>query len=162
MHTAGEVIVDALQNLIVQASESDINADEAQTAIRFMNDYMASIAAYPGINLGYTVVNNLGDAVTIPEGAIRGLKANLAVALAPQYSVPLTQELLIASKAGQKAMLAISFKIRKTQYGSTLPRGSGNNNRGNCRSDRFYPGTADNIDTENNRNIDLETNTTGN
>ena len=159
MHTAGEVIVDALQNLIIQASESDINADEAQTAIRFMNDYMASIAAYPGINLGYTVVSNLGDPVTIPEGAIRGLKANLAIALAPQYSVPLTQELLIASQAGQKAMLAISFKIRRTQYGSTLPRGSGNDTRTNGRTSPFYPGIADNINTEDNRNIDLETNT---
>ena len=161
MHTAGEVIVDALQNLIIQASESDINADEAQTAIRFMNDYMASIAAYPGINLGYTVVNNLGDPVTIPEGAIRGLKANLAIALAPQYSVPLTQELLIASQAGQKAMLAISFKIRRTQFGSTLPRGSGNDTRTNGRTSPFYPGIADNINTEDNRNIDLETYTTG-
>ena len=159
MHTAGEVIVDALQNLIIQASESDINADEAQTAIRFMNDYMASIDAYPGINIGYTVVSNLVDPVTIPEGAIRGLKANLAIALAPQYDVPLTQELLIASQAGQKAMLAISFKIRRTQFGSTLPRGSGNDTRTNGRTSPFYPGIADNINTEDNRNIDLETNT---
>ena len=159
MATVGEVIVDALQNLIIQASESDINPDEAQTAIRFMNDYMASIAAYPGINLGYTVVSNLGDIVTIPAGAIRGLKANLSVALAPQYSVPLTQELLIASAAGQKAMLAISFKIRRTQFGSTLPRGSGNDTRTNGRRSPFYPGIADNINTEDNRNIDLETNT---
>lgn len=159
MHTAGEVIVDALQNLIIQASESDINPDEAQTAIRFMNDYMASIAAYPGINLGYTVVSNLGDIVTIPEGAIRGLKANLAIALAPQYDVPLTQELLIASAAGQKAMLSLSFKMRRTQFPSTLPRGSGNSSRTQGRNNTFYPGIADNIETENNRNIDLETNT---
>jgi len=159
MHTAGEVIVDALQNLVVQASEASIPADEAQTAIRFMNDYMASIAAFPGINLGYTVVSSLGDAVTIPEGAIRGLKANLAIALAPQYSVPLTQELLIAAQAGQKAMLSISFKIRPTKFSSTFPRGSGNSSRTGGRNNVFYPVTADNILTEQNRNIDLESNT---
>jgi hypothetical protein len=161
MATAGEVIVDALQSLIIQASESEIDADEAQTAIRYMNDYMASIAAYPRINLGYTVVKNLGDTVTIPAGALRGLKANLAVSLAPQYSVPLTQELLIASSAGQKAMLAISFKMRRTQYPSTLPRGSGNDTRTNGRTSPFYNGIPDNITTEDNSNIDLETNTGG-
>jgi hypothetical protein len=159
MATAGEVVIDALQNLIIQASESSIDPDEAQTAMRFMNDYMASISAYPGINLGYTVVSSLGDTVTIPAAAIRGLKANLAIALAPQYSVPLTNELMIAAQAGQKAMLSISFKMRKTQYPSTLPIGSGNRTRFSGNRSNFYPGIEDNIVTENNRNIDLESNT---
>jgi len=159
MATAGEIIVDALQDLIVQASESEINADEAQTAIRFMNNYMASIAAFPGINLGYTKIANLADTVTIPEGAYRGLIANLAIALAPQYNVPLTNELVLAAKSGQSAMLALSFNIGKTQYPNTLPRGSGNNSNNNRNTSPFYCPTPENIITEGNRNIDLESST---
>ena len=41
MENADTVIRDALQQILVQASEAAISADEARTAIRFMNRYMA-------------------------------------------------------------------------------------------------------------------------
>ena len=110
METANTVIVDALQQILVQASEASIQADEAQTAIRYMNRYMARLDA-KGIDLGYTVVSTLADPITIPDGAVDGLVTNLAVALAPQYDVPLTQGLLLEAKSGQDAMLAIAFSI---------------------------------------------------
>ena len=110
METANTVIVDALQQILVQASEASISADEAQTAIRYMNRYMARLDA-KGIDLGYTVVSNLGDPITIPDGAIDGLVTNLAVSLAPQYDVQLTQGLMLEAKAGQDAMLSIAFSI---------------------------------------------------
>ena len=60
METADAIVTDALQELIIQASEASINPDEAQTAIRYLNRMMARLAAR-GINLGYTNVSSLGD-----------------------------------------------------------------------------------------------------
>ena len=57
-------------------------------------------------------------------------------------------------------MLDIAFVIIPTQMPDTAPRGSGNTGGQFGRfNSPLYPGIADNIDTENNRNIDLETNT---
>ena len=156
METANTVIVDALQQILVQASEASISADEAQTAIRYMNRYMARLDA-KGIDLGYTVVSNLGDPITIPDGAVDGLVTNLAVSLAPQYDVPLTQGLMLEAKAGQDAMLSLAFSIGPTQFGDTTPRGSGNDN--NFNDSKFYPALQDDILAETTGSIGLETDT---
>ncbi len=50
METANTVIVDALQQILVQASEASISADEAQTAIRYMNRYMARLKSDSSAN----------------------------------------------------------------------------------------------------------------
>ena len=67
--TAAEVTKDILQELLVQGAEQPLTADETQTVIRYMNRYMTQLAAM-GTNLGYTKVTNLGDPITIPDGAV--------------------------------------------------------------------------------------------
>jgi len=159
METASEIITDALQELIVQASETSINAEDAQVSIRYLNRMMARLAAR-GINLGFTKVSNLGDDITVPDGALSGIVTNLAIELANQYSVIVSPGLAARASAGIDAMLDIAFVIIPTQMPDTAPRGSGNTGGQFGRfNSPLYPGIADNIDTENNRNIDLETNT---
>ena len=96
MATAAKVITAALQRILVQGSESDLQPDEYQDAIFAMNNYMLALDA-DGVSLGYTEVTNLGDEVTIPAGALRGLIANLAIEVSPDYNGTITQGLVAAA-----------------------------------------------------------------
>ena len=72
MTTAAQIVRSALQEISVQADEADIQPSEAQDAIFAMNNFMLDLDAN-GVSLGYTVVSDLGDDITIPAGAIQGL-----------------------------------------------------------------------------------------
>ena len=85
MATVAQVAKSSLQRILVQASEAPLEPDEYQDFIFSMNNYMAELDAQ-GIQLGYTVVSDLGDEVTIPTGALRGLIANMAIEVAPDYN----------------------------------------------------------------------------
>jgi hypothetical protein len=123
--TAADVISDSLVELVVQADEQPITASESQSAIRYMNRFMFMLSAN-GVNLGYTEVSDLGDAITIPSGAIMGLVKNLAILLAPQYDVPVTQELRVQATEALRAMRRLGTTRQPTQRPCTLPIGSGN------------------------------------
>ena len=152
METANSVITDAMQLLVVQASEAPIEADEAQTAIRHLNRMMYRFDA-EGISLGFNVIENLGDIVTVPIGALDGVVYNLAIAIAPHYEVPISIDIAKLAKDGKEAMRALSFRMGQTEFPSTLPVGSGNQG---CRAGddfKFFAGHGNNINTETNRNI---------
>ncbi len=158
---ADKVIRDALGELLVQASEAPIEADQAQVAIRYMNRMAASLSAQ-GIDLGYTVISSLGDAVTIPDGAYDGFISVLAVNLAPQYDVPLSISLNMRKKEGMNALRAVTFSIGATEYGDTLPIGSGNEGETVVNSNHFYSDLQDDILTETTGSIGLESQTAEN
>lgn len=155
METADAIVTDALQELIIQASESSINPDEAQTAIRYLNRMMARLAAR-GINLGYTNVSSLGDLITVPDGAISGIITNLAVELGNQYGVIISPGLAARASAGTDAMLDLAFVIVPTRFPDTLPRGSGNTGEFGTFNSTFYPGSSDDILNEAGNGIELE------
>lgn len=156
METADSVIKSALEEIIVQASEAPIQPPQAQAAIKYMNRMMSAFAV-SGINLGYTTVTSLGDDITIPDGAVEGLVLNLAIRLAPQYDRPVGPALVDNAKGGKKAMLKLAVNIGPTQYPSTLPRGSGNEDR--TFDDHFYPEPDDAITTEQSGFISVESET---
>ncbi len=156
METAADVIKSALQEILVQAVEAPIQPAQAQDAIKYMNRMMSGFAV-SGINLGYTQVTNLGDLITIPDGAIEGLVFNLAIRLAPSYDTPLRPDLLLNAREGKKAMLKLAVNIIPTQYPSTLPRGSGNT--GFTRDGHFFPEPDTAIFTEQGGFISVESDT---
>ena len=159
MENANAIVTDALQELVVQASEAAIPQVEAQTAIRYMNRMMDRLASR-GINLGYTKVNNLGDPVTVPDGAVSGVVTNLAVEIGGQYDVPISQGLANRAMAGMDAMIDISFTIIPTSFPDTAPKGSGNTGGsfGTYQSP-FYPSSAADVLTEGGNAIELESGT---
>lgn len=157
---ASDIVVDALEQLVVQASEASIEASEAQSAIRYMNRFMAQMDG-DGIDLGYTVVNSLSDPITIPAAAMNGLVYNLAIMLAPQYDALVTPALAKAARDGLDTMRLLAFNVGPSSYGDTLPIGSGN--EGDCRSNsHFYPDDQDSILAETTGSIGLEENTAEN
>jgi hypothetical protein len=155
--TASSVITDALQEILVQASEQPIESSEMKTGIRYLNRMMASLDAN-GISLGYTVVSNPSDTITVPDGAIEGIVYNLAIRLAQQFDEPISPTLAASARTGLSAMRKITVVPLPTAYPGTLPVGSGNEGDG-THVDHFYPTTPDSVLTEDNGNILLESDT---
>ena len=152
-----EVVIDALEDLIVQAEEADIPQSEAKAAIRYLNDMMFMWDAQ-GIALGFTEVSNMADVLTVPPGAIFGIKKNLAIKLAPKYFVTPGPDLIADAKEGYQACLNLSVEMADMDYPSTLPQGSGNTYPGYI-DNTFYPDQEGTILTETGGSIALEDDT---
>lgn len=161
MATVAQVAKAALQRILVQASEAPLEPDEYQDFIFAMNNYMAELDA-AGISLGYTEVSDLGDEVTIPTGALRGLIANMAIEVAPDYNGVISVGLQRAARDGFNTMRLLGQRISTTKMPSTLPIGSGNegNNLG-LNNGHFYPESEQEILAESTGAIGLENNTNG-
>jgi len=156
--TAAEVARDILQELVVQGAEAALTADETQSTIRYMNRYMAKLDA-DGINLGYTKVSDLGDPITIPDGALLGMIKNVAIQLAPQYEIPVSIDMTMAAQDALKTMRNISLQLQEMRYPDTLPIGSGNETVIFGTDHHFYPNRQNEIRTENNQTIIAEDDT---
>ena len=157
MTKAREIIVDALEDLVVQADEAPIEASEAQAAIRFLNDRMFAWDAM-GISLGYTEVSNLGDEITVPAGAIMGIKAQLAIDLAAKYSVDVKPDVYERARQGMNAIMNVAgLDSISMEYPYTLPMGSGNDSE--IYTDKYYSDQEATILTETGGSIALEEDT---
>jgi len=155
MATAAQVLKSILQKILVQASEADFEPDEFSDAIFSMNNYMLALDA-KGIRLGYTEVTNLSDNITIPTGALRGLIANVAIDIAPEYDGEITPGLVRMAKEGLDAMRELGVNITTSSFPSTLPVGSGNEHNGFGATRRFFPDLEAEILAETTGAIGLE------
>ena len=146
METASTVILDALKEIVAHPSEAAIDAYKAQVGIFYLNAMMLDFSVN-GINLGYTVVSSLSDAITVDDAAIEPIVKNLAIEISPVFkSTPTSQELFQQAQDGYESLLNIGFEgVTATIYPYTLPTGSGNYNWG---SDKFYDELGEPILTE--------------
>ena len=156
MTTATEIIHDALQEILVQADEQEYQAAEYQSGLRGLNDMLSEWDAL-GYSLGFTILTNITDTVTVPAGAIGAVKTNLAMRLAPQFDVTITPGLAMRAKTGMQAVMNLSVVVLPTQLPDTLNIGSGNEDEPYI--DHFYPGVTDSVLTEDNGSILLESDT---
>jgi hypothetical protein len=101
-----------------------------------MNDYMAALYA-DGIRLGYTDVDNLADEMTVPAGAIRGIIANMAIEVSPDYGGSVSPALVQQAREGKATLRKLGQVIIKTSYPETLPLGSGSEDY-TLRTTQFY------------------------
>ena len=124
MATVAQVAKTALQRILVQASEAQFEADEYQDFIFSLNTYMASLEA-EGIYLGFTPVDSLDDEITVSPGAIRGIIANLAIEVSPDYGGVISPALIAQAAQGLKNMRLLGQSISSTKYPGNLPVGSG-------------------------------------
>ena len=125
MAKAEEFVQAILQEIIVQESEQQIAAPDAQDTIEAMNDYMTAQDAL-GVSLGYTLIDDLGDDVTIPPGAFMGVKKNVAIYMASQFGATVKQATVEMAKVGYKAMLKLTRGQQQMVHPPTFPLGSGN------------------------------------
>ena len=158
MATVAQVARSSLQRILVQASEAELEPDEYQDFIFSMNNFMLALDA-DGVTLGYTEVANLGDEVTIPTGALRGLIANMAIEVSPDYNGTISQGLILAATEGMKVMRKIGQRIPTSFMPSTLSVGSGNESDDQGLTSNFYPNRQAEILAETTGAIGLEQNT---
>lgn len=154
MATVAQIAKASLQRILVQASEADLEPSEYQDFIFALNNYMLSLDA-DGVALGFTEVSDLGDTVTVPTGALRGIIANMAIEVAPDYNGQITEGLRIAADEGLKTMRLLGQRAIQSAYPSTLPIGSGNH-RNNQYTSQFYPDSEAEILAETTGSIGLE------
>lgn len=131
--TAGDIIRRALHAVLVEASESTLEPTEYQDGIDALNSYMLGLEAN-GVRLGYERLCHLTDYVNIPDGAIRGVVANLAIDLAPQFGGRVSAALIKQAQEGEKTLYRMGVKIGSSSLPGTLPRGAGNY----CWPDTFF------------------------
>lgn len=158
MATAAQVVKAILQRIIVQEAEADLDGEEVNDVVFAMNNYMLALDA-DGIRLGYTEITTIGQEVTIPTGALRGLIANVAVEIAPDYGAVATPELVRAAEEGLETMEKLGVAITTSAMPSTLPRGSGNRPRNGFANSLYYPDEEAVILAETIGAIGLETGT---
>lgn len=152
--TAAVIVQDALADISVRAAELPLTADEISTGIRYLNRLMGRLDA-SGISLGFTTITAPNQAVTVPDGAVDGVVANLSVALAPQFKKQISQELALRARDGLNAMRVIAVGIGAAEFPSTLPRGSGNETE-TFNSQHFYDDLQSGLLTETDGTITLE------
>jgi len=154
---AGDIIKDALTEIVVLGAEAPLEAVDAQAAIRYMNRMMAGLDA-KGIDLGYTEVTSTADDITVPAGAIEGMVFLLAARLWNQYAQgdPLPQLLIANAASGMKAMRAIAVTVGASEYPDTLPIGSGNEGGEGQWTTHFYEDLEADILAETTGAIGLE------
>ena len=134
--TAGTVAQRALKKILVQSGDSPLEPDEYADFFEDMNFYMSALES-EGVKLGYTAVDNVADIVTVPPGAIRGIIANVAIEVAPDYGGSVSNELLRQAKSGMRVMRKIGQTMGAIAPPPTLPIGSGNEN-GSLRYPQYY------------------------
>jgi hypothetical protein len=151
MEAASNIIGDALLEILAIPSEVSIEAYEAQAGIFYLNALMDDLATN-GINLGYTCVKDLGDAITVADGALEPIVKNLAIELSPAFKGTVTsQDLFNQAADGLDVLRQISFEQPgPSPYSTNLPTGSGNNE---LRDDRYYQSDSEPLLTELGGNI---------
>jgi hypothetical protein len=156
METAQQVINDALQEILVQASEQSVQSVDFQTGRRYLNRMMTALDAQ-GISLGYTNIILPTDLVTVPDGALEAIVFNLALKLVNTYDIPAGPMLAFNAREGMKVLRVLGVTMTPTSLPCTLPCGSGNDK---FYSDTyFYPCPADEVLEEQGGSILLESNT---
>jgi len=156
METAQEVINDSLQEMLVQASEQPIEAVDFQTARRYLNRMMA-LTPYNG--LGFTNITNPDDLMTVPDGALMGIVKNLTIYLLSTFDMPATTELMATAREGLQEIRRIAVTVQPTAFPCTLPIGSGNEQENTFNNQHFYPCPDNELLTEREGAILLESDT---
>ena len=142
MATVAQVAKASLQRILVQGADAPLQADEYDDYIFALNNWMLDLDA-SGITLGYTEVSDLGDELTVPTGALRGIIANMAIEVAPDYNGQITPGLQKAAIEGMQTLRLIGQTVPTSSYPSTLPVGSGNEDEATYSTSKFYDGATE-------------------
>jgi hypothetical protein len=137
MVTATQIINGAYAELGIIASETAIEASELQFGLEVLNDMLAEWEA-GSLQLGFAVVENATDEIRIPRKAHRAVKLNLAIALAPSFSRPVTLDLRESARASKSTLLSSTINLN-VQYPDGLPLGSGNECEQFTEDQKFFP-----------------------
>lgn len=125
MKTAIDIINRATSKIGVKRAGVDLTDDEINDAISELNNMMVEVDA-GGTKLGYTIVSAPTDSITTPDWTYGAMESNLAVRLAPEYEIIISQALATQAHETWKIVLKRTVEIGSTVFPDTMPIGSGN------------------------------------
>lgn len=144
-----ELVRDSLQELGVQAAEQPITPDQIQTGIRYTNRMMASLDY---LNLGFTIVNDASDEITVPPYCDEWMVKALAVRLSPQFGGTSMLPIIMQDRdQAYSNLLNQAVEVEPSCYPSRLPVGAGNSQ--DDTNIRFYPGRNKILEKEDGQDI---------
>jgi len=149
---ASDLIRDALQELGQLAAEQPITADQYATGVRYANRMFSSFSY---LGLGFTVLLNASETVTIPSFADEWAVKSLAVRMASQYAAfDGLQDLKMDARTAYNEMIKNLDFDYSTSYPSGLPVGLAVEN--DFGVDAFYPNDDEAILSESGNFIAVE------
>lgn len=164
MQTALKVISTAFSLIKVKTAGVDLDDNEIETGIETLNDMMTEQAA-DGLMLGYSVIEDKNDIVTVPDWSLRAVKTNLAILLAAEFEGQVTPELVSSATQSFTAIKNRSVEIGNVAFPDTLPVGAGNRVGADQNQFNFFPDedfndlifeNRESATTERSQQIDIE------
>ena len=137
MSLALKIIGRAYSKIGVKASESPLSASELSDGVDVLNDLLASWDA-TGTLKGVARVYDVSDELSEPRHATWALKANVALSLAGEYGIALSQGMVYDATESVNQMVTAATNLRDVEFPSTLPIGSGNRDEYGTGYDRDF------------------------
>ena len=121
----------------IRAAETPLSASEVEDGLDLMNDLL-SLWDATGTLKGAEPIDDVGDEVVIPRHAQYAVKANVAIGLAGEYGIPVTQSLAHNASTSLAKLVTASIELRNVDFPATLPIGSGNRDEYGTGYDRDF------------------------
>ena len=125
MTTALQIVEGAAVKATIKTAEIDLEAFEFQQILDDMNDMLSEWADI-GLTPAFARVSNSTDTVNIDDNAVGAVKESLAIKIAPSFSKPITQGMVLNANTSRSRLEASQIFIGEVAYPDTLPTGSGN------------------------------------
>jgi hypothetical protein len=128
--TKFHLIKSAFSEIGIANYEFDLSAEEVNDALDRLDDLMRSWEAR-GVSLGWPLTSSPDDSesgqeVTVPDVAMRAIRTNLAIELAPMYGKLVSPHTMATAKSSYNTMLAALKPPPEKGFPSTTPSGAGN------------------------------------
>ena len=137
MTTARKIIERAFSKAGIRAAETPLEASEISDGLDVLNDMLVSWDATNTLK-GVPPVMNADDELAAPRYAIGAIKANVAILIAGEYGITVTQSMAYDASNSLSELVKASINLRGIEYPSTLPVGSGNRDEFGDGYDRKY------------------------
>lgn len=139
MATARKILERAFSKIGVRAAETPLTAAEISDGLDVLNDLISTWDA-TGTLKGVAPVIDVSADLKEPRYATWALKANVAILLAGEYGIPVSQALAVDASSSKSEMVKASMNLQDLEFPSTLPIGSGNRDEYGTGYDRdFFP-----------------------
>lgn len=120
MATAREVLKAALRKILSYGATEEPSAEELDDGLEALNDFMESLAV-EGVTVAHQTLT-LDTALNVDEAHIRGIKAQMAVELAPEFGAAVDPQTAFIAREGMKTLRADTKLKRTTRLDSALTR----------------------------------------
>lgn len=117
---ASQLITDALRLINVLMETETASAEQQAQGIRALNEMLAQWQA-EGLNLNYIPVGTVTNTLTVPDGAVKGIKYNLAVDLAGYYGATIPAEVAKGATDGKATIEKICARTPNFQMDTPCP-----------------------------------------